>query len=366
MRVLLTTDVVGGVWDHTLALCAGLQAAGDDCLVAMIGEPTPDRIAALPAGVEHASTPLRLEWMQGAAGDVRAAVPWLQALVRDRAPDLVHFNQFAYAAAGFDAPVLVAAHSDVRSWWSEVMGRAAPAEWDEYGAMVRAGLRAADRVVAPSVYQSALLARHYGRAAEHVIANGIPPAADRGDARPASRRAGVATVGRAWDPAKGVGTLDRAAGTLGGAAGPVRLAGPLEGPDGAGFRPRHLEPLGFIGRAAMDGLLAETAIYVGTSLYEPFGLAPLEAAHHGCALVLSDIGSFRDLWGDAAAFFPPGDAARLAELLGSLRADPERLDALAAAAQARARERYTADAMTQAYRALYADMLSRAPAMEAS
>jgi glycosyltransferase involved in cell wall biosynthesis len=62
----------------------------------------------------------------------------------------------------------------------------------------------------------------------------------------------------------------------------------------------------------------------GPSLYEPFGLAPLEAALRGCALVLSDIGSFRELWDGCAAFFPRGDAEVLAAVLAELEADPKR------------------------------------------
>ncbi len=50
-------------------------------------------------------------------------------------------------------------------------------------------------------------------------------------------------------------------------------------------------------------------IFVSTSLYEPFGLAVLEAAQAGCPLVLSDIATFRELWDGAAIFFPPGDAS---------------------------------------------------------
>src|SRR5262245_35733789 len=49
--------------------------------------------------------------------------------------------------------------------------------------------------------------------------------------------------------------------------------------------------------------LARTAIYAATSQYEPFGLAPVEAALSKCALVASDIPSFRELWDGAAGFF---------------------------------------------------------------
>ena len=48
-----------------------------------------------------------------------------------------------------------------------------------------------------------------------------------------------------------------------------------------------------------------------TALYEPFGLAVLEAAQAGCALVLSDIPTFRELWDGAALFVAAATTPRL-------------------------------------------------------
>jgi glycogen(starch) synthase len=42
--------------------------------------------------------------------------------------------------------------------------------------------------------------------------------------------------------------------------------------------------------------------------YEPFGLSVLEAALSGCALVLGDIASLREVWGGAACYVRPGDS----------------------------------------------------------
>ena len=55
-----------------------------------------------------------------------------------------------------------------------------------------------------------------------------------------------------------------------------------------------------LGPLAEEDLLAlfqESAIYLCTSRYEPFGLAPLEAALCGCAVVANDIESLREVWG---------------------------------------------------------------------
>src|SRR5215469_7869498 len=73
----------------------------------------------------------------------------------------------------------------------------------------------------------------------------------------------------------------------------------------------------------LSELLARTAIYAAVSRYEPFGLAPVEAALSGCAIVASDIGSLRELWGTAALSFHNNDCASLRETLVALAENPE-------------------------------------------
>lgn len=357
MRIFLSTDTVGGVWDHTVTLARELHDAGHEVLVAVLGEPRDERLAHLPAGVEVTWRAYRLEWMPDAAEDVERAGEWLRHTADLWEADVVHLNQMAYAAREFAAPVVVAVHSDVLSWFGETLRAEAPAELARYEGWVRAGIAAADAVVTPTAYQSELTLRHYGRGADRVIHNGV--AAPEGE--PAGRSGGlVLSAGRAWDEAKGARVLDEAAGILvelmGDAASPVHLLGETEGPGGDRFEARHLVAHGRVERAEVDAWLDRASIYVGASFYEPFGLAPLEAALRGCALVLSDIGSFRELWKGCAVFFAPGDAEALANAIVQLRHDPAHCAKLAAAARTRALRRYTAGRMAADYLALYREL----------
>ena len=70
----------------------------------------------------------------------------------------------------------------------------------------------------------------------------------------------------------------------------------------------------------------------------------LEAALCGCALVLGDIRSLREVWGPAASYVDPDDAETLAGTLNALLDDPARRHAAALAAVERA-SRYTPTAM---------------------
>jgi glycogen(starch) synthase len=249
MKILLSTDTVGGVWDYTVTLARQLDALGCEVLIAAIGEPRDERLARIPAGVQVTWRSYRLEWMDGAEGDVREAARWLRELAQLWAADVVHLNQLAYAAFGFPAPVVTAVHSDVLSWWTHIHGREAPAEWAAYARWVGDGLRASDAVVTPTQYQAALTWRHYGVATTQVIHNGIEIA---DEAPPARAEPLVLGVGRAWDEGKGVDLLDEAVGMMGPGAPPVHLLGETVAPHGSTFEARHLVMHGRVERAEVD------------------------------------------------------------------------------------------------------------------
>lgn len=356
MRILLTADTVGGVWDYTATLAAELASAGGRVLIAAIAPAADPRLSDVPPGVEVATRDLRLEWMPHAAADVAAGGEWIGALAASWAADVIHLNQFAYADAGLGGPALVVAHSDVLSWYAEVWNRRAPAEWAQYERWVRAGLAAADMVVAPSAYQSGLLARAYGRTADRVIWNGVPVPPD--EPLESGTQPLLVTAGRAWDPAKGIRVLDEALAALGERAPAAVLLGDTTGPGGVSFSPRALESLGHVDKAAVNRWFARATIYVAPSLYEPFGLSPAEAALRRCALLLTDIGSFHELWADCAVYVPPGDPRALAAALAELVDDEPRGSALAAAAAARARAWLGAERMAREYMSVYERMLS--------
>ena len=104
--------------------------------------------------------------------------------------------------------------------------------------------------------------------------------------------------------------------------------------------------------------LAAKPVFVSTARYEPFGLAVLEAAEAGCALVLSDIPTFRELWDGAACFVPPDDDAAVADAIEQLANDARQRTLYASAARRRAR-RYTPEVMAAKVRAIYGGLLSK-------
>lgn len=356
-RVLMTADAVGGVWTFALELAQGLARHGVRVRLAVLGpEPTRAQRAAAAAvpGLDLAVTGHDLEWRDRQGPDPAAAAT-LRHLARDWGADLVHVNGYREAAAGFDVPVVVAAHSCVRSWWRACRGDALPPAWDAYAEGVRAGLAAAHALAAPTASFLEEFRRCWG---------GLPPAAvirngrDLPEPPPRPRRPVCLTAGRLWDRAKGVDLLAAVAHEL---PWPIEIAGPLPETGGAAGALPGLRRLGVLTPDETLAAMAAAELFVAPARYEPFGLAVLEAAAMGCALVLSDLPTFRELWDGAARFVPPDDAAALRTALVELARDPAARDRLRGAARERAR-RYDAAATTRGWLALYGEVLDGAGA----
>lgn len=350
-KVLMSADAVGGVWSYALTLCAALP--GFRFVLAIMGPAASaaQRAAAARLGnVVLEEAPYRLEWMEGAAADLPASRQWLAGLARRHSADLIHINGYAHARIMADRPVLVVAHSDVLSWWQAVHGEAAPPEWRDYRDEVTAGLRAADRVVAPSRAVLDDLAAHYGFARDDalVIRNGIDLAAYR----PAAKRRVVMAAGRMWDAAKNLALLDKVAAGL---AWPIEIAGPATNPEGGTARCEAAGLIGVLSPAEMAVRLGRAAIFAAPARYEPFGLGILEAAASGCALVLGDIPSLRENWEGAAVFVAPGDRVGWRTALRDLSEDEGDRELWAFAAQQRARG-FSREAMAAHYAGLYREM----------
>jgi glycosyltransferase involved in cell wall biosynthesis len=101
--------------------------------------------------------------------------------------------------------------------------------------------------------------------------------------------------------------------------------------------------------------MSRAAIFVLPARYEPFGLAVLEAALAGCALVLGDIPSLREIWQDAALFAPTCEPDAIAAALAMLITDAPLRQHMGQRARSRALE-FSPRRTARAYLALYHEM----------
>jgi glycogen(starch) synthase len=355
MRILMTTDAIGGVFSYAVELSQALAARDVQCVLASFGRPlsAAQRSQARRCpGLELHESSLALEWMPEPWADVHAGALWLRRLVRRVAPDVIHFNHYAHAALPWEAPVLVAGHSCVWSWWQAVHGTPPGPEFARYYECVRAGLHAAQHVVAPSQAMLANLQRDYGPLPyASVIPNGI----DLTRFAPAPKRPYVLAAGRVWDQAKNIAALERVAS---GIAWPIYVAGERRAPaapaaDGGELTACRM--LGEIGRRPLLKRLSHAAIYALPARYEPFGLSVLEAAANGCALVLGRIPSLLENWEGAACFVDPEDSRELGRVLSRLIEDRPWREQCATRARQRALT-FSAARMAEAYARVYAEL----------
>lgn len=360
MRILMTTDTVGGVWTFTKQLCSELLMRGNHVALVSVGRsPSQAQAKSMNAlaarwGEQFSFTPSAapLKWMDNNDRAYDEVAPLLLQTAEVFSADLLLSSQYCFGALPFHGPRILVAHSDVLSWAKECrLERLPPSDWlERYCALARKGLEGADAVVAPTRWMLHALEKNFRIPGElHVIYNG------RTISQPhvnEMRRMQAVAAGRLWDEAKNLQLLAETALPL-----PILIAG-----DSAGTKPScrrsdgDAKLLGPLDEEEILALFRQSMIYVCASKYEPFGLAPLEAALCGCAVVANDIPSLREVWGDAALFFDNPDA------LSALLAHLIRSDWALTTARKQARWRashFTASRMVEAYLELFRSFLSR-------
>lgn len=361
MRILLTTDTIGGVWTFNKELASYLLLHGHSVALAIVGPaPSPKQTQWCTAKAELSPTRFRfevfsvaLEWMQDNALSYCSAEEALLRLIGYFQPDLIHISQFCFGALPVDIPKVVTAHSDVLSWASACRPQGLDSsDWlTQYRALVQEGLNGCDVLVAPTEWMLHELARQFVLPEKKLaVHNGMtfPHSAE-----PSLRMLQAITVGRLWDEAKNLILLTQLEATL-----PILAAG--ESTHEVASIPPAVGSLTMLGRLEEEELIAlfrESSIYIAPSIYEPFGLAPLEAALCGCAVLLNDIPSFREVWGDAALYFAGG--VSLQSELDRLANSPKQLERTRSRAYRRAIQ-LTTSRSADKYLAIYTSLLASA------
>jgi len=246
------------------------------------------------------------------------------------------------ARARRGAPLVVTAHaSDELGPSASAAGDAPAGRARRHARRVRAVLARADRVLTPSRFMAARV-RAAGAPRVEVVPLGPT------DETPAGPRAheGFLVVALArFVPVKGLGLLLRAFAASLGAVGDARLVLAGDGPERAALE-AEARALGVAGRVTFPGyvdgearrsLLAAADVVAVPTLgaYETFGLAALDGAAAGAAVVVADGGALPErVEGGAGLVVPAGDVGAWTAALRRLHDDPTARRALASVARA--------------------------------
>jgi glycosyltransferase involved in cell wall biosynthesis len=118
--------------------------------------------------------------------------------------------------------------------------------------------------------------------------------------------------------------------------------------------------IGYVTDEELRALYSSCRVFAYPSLYEGFGLPPLEAMACGAAVVASRVGAHIEVLGEeAAVLVPPEDARKLADALGGLLADDDARRSLSGRGRGRA-ARFTWEGTARETLEVYRGALKRA------
>ncbi|HXQ90958.1 MAG TPA: glycosyltransferase family 1 protein [Acidimicrobiales bacterium] len=306
---------------------SGVQTYIVELLGALVGEVDAEMVASVRAGAADLLPPAVTPIVRNPGHGVRALLTEARGL---GPASLVH-GLDVHIPARPGAPTVATVHDlavyDVpwaftRRW--ALRERAAIAH----------AARRADALVAVSSFTAERLRHRFGREAT------VVPEAPSRDMVPATASE-LADVRRTYElpgtfvlcvatiePRKDVATLAAACGDAG---VPLVIAGAPKAaaPEGARL-------LGYVPRPHLPALYGAATVVAYPSIYEGFGLPPVEAMACGAPVVAFRIPPLEESLGEAAVLTAPGDVAELAEALRALVGDDERRAHLVGAGTARA------------------------------
>jgi glycosyltransferase involved in cell wall biosynthesis len=101
---------------------------------------------------------------------------------------------------------------------------------------------------------------------------------------------------------------------------------------------KHVRFLGFLPDETLSAVYRLASVFVFPSLYEGFGLPPLEAMACGTPVITSNVSSLPEVTGDAALLVDPTDASAIAAAITRVLSEPGLREDLRARGLARARQ----------------------------
>ncbi len=353
----MTTDTLGGVWNYSITLIKALKDYPIEIhLIGLGGLPSKNQLLEISFcdRVKFYPSNLKLEWMEHP--NTRGIETLLVYLCDKIDPDLIHFNNYVNPEPFWGRPTITVFHSCVQTWWKAVKKEPAPQKWNGYYKLVESALCNADQLVFPSQAIQHVAQKEYRLNRETVVIPNACDPSENTEIAPIEKEGFIFCTGRIWDEAKNLQFLCTIARDL---PWPIYVAGENRHPERAEESP--LPNVRFLGKLSSEEInywFDKAGIYINPALYEPFGLAVLEAAQAGCALALSHIDSLAEIWKDAALYFDPGNPEDMKAILRYLIVNPDQRNFYQKKAKRHA-SRYNSKTFGKRYFELYRSTINK-------
>ena len=120
---------------------------------------------------------------------------------------------------------------------------------------------------------------------------------------------------------------------------------------------KHVRFFGFVPDKTLASLYRLAGVFVFPSLYEGFGLPPLEAMASGTPVITSNVSSLPEVVGDAALLIDPYDPDAIADAMRRVLTDPALARATCARAASRASQQFSWERSVRRVREIYGEVL---------
>jgi len=345
--ILMTTDTQNGTWAYSMELCSVLEKYNTQLHLATIGEPLSDsqqKEASELSNVEIHENNVSIERADGLWKVSMETGKWLLQLEETTQPDIVHLNHYKYGKLSWQNPLLIVVHTGIHSQWESVNGEPAPDGWNDDQQRIKEGVQRAEMVVGVSNAIMDDLRKYHGPFTKTEVIYNVRSSPHL---YPKKKMPVIFSMGRLSDETNNISALNRIADSL---FWPVFVAGdsPLDNHIEAG----HLRLLGDLSPSMAAECFARASIFVMLARHEPFGFSIVDAALSECALILGDIPSLREIWGDAALYVDPDNLQELQNHIQELIQNPSDLKSIARKARERALQ-YSPDDFGRNYIELY-------------
>ena len=299
---------MGGSETYARALTRELARSGDVNATAYV--------AAIGAGFSQGVPERVVRGIDGGASTRARLTTLVQAAIRRRAirtswadADVVHYPFTAPVPSPASSAAVVVSLLDVQH--RDLPDLFSRAERAYRRRLYDAAARRANVVVTISEFAKARIVETLGIAAERVVVAHLGVDTAEFEPNLGPRENLLLYPARGW-PHKNHAALFEAFSLLRADDPGLRLVLTGGGLDALGAVPAGVEVRGLVGHGELRELYRTAGALVFPSLYEGFGLPPLEAMASGCPVAASRAGALPEICGDAAVLFDPHDPAAIA------------------------------------------------------